>query len=492
MINKKLQKPTYSEIINYPFLPAHNAIEKLDHSKIQAPTYVSLTGDSSGETTAPGIAYGAFGSLNGDLPAVKLPPSKDEIDALIQGHKLPSWRDALQRETTGNDSQTAVETPEGAGDTIVETEPQPQPMTFEEYILSLKSKADDAYKQSVANAELERQRASVDAQNTYDRGRSAYGSNAEALSAMGLTGSGYGQYLDSKAYAQMRGDMNAANALKSAAVTDAQARRENSYAQADASYMDYLNTQATNKQNAYISMLGTITADTPLSEIENFAGAYGLSPEQIEALKTTREDRIKTYLDTNDYDVDTLKRLLGEDHASYSDYLTKLQGTVGSIDSSWFRDEETGELVSKQKAQEVLNGLKSYGLTEEQMQKAQEVLDATYAISSGGSVTFNRDGLLDNTHDVTTGTEGNNISVKDGDGKKYRVQYSGENDESGAVKKAAEARGLKEGDVFMYKDKVYVIQDGKCYGIEKRDNAYAGHWSALLDKLKGNESTTEE
>lgn len=432
---KKLNVPTTLPIGNEPVMSTGEI------GNVTMPKYTDALNGSS------------FGNTKQQLPA--------GIQAVQLTEATPNYSDAVKPGMlTPGSEQVGYIVPKPTPDVTVT-----EPLSFEEYILSQKSKADDQYKRDILNA-----------QNTYDQSKSAYGTKAASLSNMGLTGSGYSDYLDSRAYGQMQADKNAARDT-----------RQNAYNQLDAKYMDYLNQKETASKNAYISMLGTITADTPLSEIENFANAYGLSPEQIETLKTAREDRIKTYLDTNDYTVDTLKRLLGEDHASYSDYLTKLQGTVGSIDSSWFSDEETGELVSKQKAQEVLNGLKDYGLTEEQMQKAQEVLDATYAISSGGSVTFNRDGGADRP-----GTDGNNISVKDGDGKKYRVQYSGENDESGAVKKAAEARGLKEGDVFMYKDKVYVIQDGKCYGIEKRDNAYAGHWSALLDKLKGNEYTTEE
>lgn len=477
MINKKLQKPTYSEIINYPFLPARNAIEKLDYSKIKAPTYVSLTGDSSGETTAPGIAYGAFGSLNGDLPAVELPPSKDEIDALIQGHKLPSWRDALQRETVGNDSQTAVGTPEGAGDTIVETEPKPQAMTFEEYILSLKSKADDAYKQSVANAELERQRASVDAQNAYDRGRSAYGSNAEALSAMGLTGSGYGQYLDSKAYAQMRGDMNAANALKSAAVTDAEARRDNAYAQADASYMDYLNTQETNKKNAYVSMLGTITADTPLSEIENLANAYGLSPEQIETLKATRNDKI---LNAGTYTKDDLIEMFGEGTPKFEEYFKKIQDDAAMLDSSAFYDEE-GNLRPKSEVAEFISGYKQAGVDTTELEK--EFNDKYTAKTAG--VTFNNDGGVDNP-----GKAGNNFSVKamvypdktsGGRGSKekkiFRVEYTGE-EVSDAAKQAGS--DLDDNTVFKYDGNLYVKRNGQIYAIGARP-LWNGHYEELLN-----------
>lgn len=440
MINKKLQKPTYSEMLK-----------------------PRLNGEVAQVT-----ADGNIGNVRSGIPV-----SQNPSYVSLTGYSNPEPLPTDGKETTG-----------GAGSNSDGEKGEATPMSFVQYITSLKSKADESYQQSVANAELERQRASVDAQNTYDRGRSSYGSNAEALSAMGLTGSGYGQYLDSKAYAQMRGDMNAANALKSAAVTDAEARRENAYAQADASYMDYLNTQETNKkneetakQNAYISMLGTITADTPLSEIENLANAYGLSPEQIETLKATRNDKI---LSAGTYTKDDLIEMFGEGTPKFEEYFKKIQDDAAALDSSAFYDED-GNLRPKSEVAEFISGYKQAGVDTTELEKS---FNDKYTAKTAG-VTFNNDGGVDNP-----GKAGNNFSVKamvdsnntsGGRGsteeKIFRVQYTGQ-EVSEVVKQVGS--DLDDNTVFKYDGSLYVKRNGQIYAIGARP-LWNGHYEELLN-----------
>lgn len=188
------------------------------------------------------------------------------------------------------------------------------PMTFEEYLASIKTNADTQYNSAVSSAETERQRAVVDARNNYDQSRSAYGSNAAALSAMGLTGSGFSGYLDSKAYAQMQGDVNAAARNKQLAVNNAESIKSNAYAQADAMRMDYLNQKETNKNNMYQSILSNIDAYTP-EQITDLAQQYGFSTEELTGLN-------------NAYTVADTKRKQNEEKtrkANYIDILNNIE-----------------------------------------------------------------------------------------------------------------------------------------------------------------------
>lgn len=70
--------------------------------------------------------------------------------------------------------------------------------------------------QEYVNAEVERERGVVDARSSYAQSRASYGANAEALASMGLSGSGYGEYMDSVAYAQQRAETQQANAQSEA------------------------------------------------------------------------------------------------------------------------------------------------------------------------------------------------------------------------------------------------------------------------------------
>jgi hypothetical protein len=59
-------------------------------------------------------------------------------------------------------------------------------------------------------AKIQRERDMVDAANAYEKNKATYGTRAESLADMGLTGGGYSDYLDSQAYAAQRGDVQAA------------------------------------------------------------------------------------------------------------------------------------------------------------------------------------------------------------------------------------------------------------------------------------------
>ncbi len=346
-----------------------------------------------------------------------------------------------------------------------------QPMSYEEYVLSLKSKADDAYKKSI-----------IDAQNTYDQSKTTYGANAAALGSMGLTGSGYSQYLDSKAYAQRSADVNAAKAVRSDA-----------YTQADAKYMDYINQKETeakaeaqqkeaNATNAYVSLYESILSDPTMygmTDISNLGSIMGISPERITELQNYRNEKI---LAGGNYSKNDLLEMFGsEDDPKYQEYFKKIQDDADAIDASWFYEED-GTLKDKEISQNIINEIKNTGANTD---KAQALLNNTYAAESIASndVTFKRDTGIDG---FTAGQKGNNIVLKDGDGNSYRVEFSGA-EASPEVKRYAEAKGLKENDVFMYDNKVYVILNGKYYEVSKRTNstgAWAGSWNNLIERLK--------
>lgn len=74
--------------------------------------------------------------------------------------------------------------------------------------------AENSRKQIYEDATAARERAILDANNTYAQNMSNYGAKAEALRAMGLTGGGYSEHLDALAYAANRDDIQAARAVE--------------------------------------------------------------------------------------------------------------------------------------------------------------------------------------------------------------------------------------------------------------------------------------
>ncbi len=76
---------------------------------------------------------------------------------------------------------------------------------------------------------------------------------------------------------------------------------------------------------------------------------------------------------------------------------------------------------------------------------------------------------------ATPGYAGNNITVVDGNGAKYHVQYSGDTLKDPVVE------GIDDGIVFGMNGKLYIKMDGKAYGIEKRDNDPEKNWHWIYD-----------
>ncbi len=87
------------------------------------------------------------------------------------------------------------------------------------------------------NADIYRERANVNAQNAYAQNLAGYGANAEVLGRMGITGGGYGDWVNGNAYATQRAEVQAANAEAEGA------KREAVYTE------DMLKLQADNEYN---------------------------------------------------------------------------------------------------------------------------------------------------------------------------------------------------------------------------------------------------
>lgn len=96
-------------------------------------------------------------------------------------------------------------------------------------------------------AEIERERGVVDARTSYAQNMATYGANAERMDRMGLTGSGYSDYVNAQAYATQRAETQAANAQSEAAKREARYAENQAKIDADLSY----NENQYNAQSQY-------------------------------------------------------------------------------------------------------------------------------------------------------------------------------------------------------------------------------------------------
>lgn len=191
--------------------------------------------------------------------------------------------------------------------------------------------ADRQLEESNAIAEQTRERAIVDANSSYQQNLAGYGANAEAMANMGLTGSGYSDWLNASAYAQNRGDIQAANAQSETAKREARYIADQTKNQADTTYndavfkaeADYLDTvnnldttyktnlaeaELTNKENQLNNKLNykaTMTAATTDAEIDQMVKDGLISDSDATELKAYRgtlgSEEINSYISSGDY-----------------------------------------------------------------------------------------------------------------------------------------------------------------------------------------------
>ncbi len=97
-------------------------------------------------------------------------------------------------------------------------------------------RAEEIRAEAEETARVNRERAGVDAQVSYAKNMAGYGAKAESAASMGLTGGGYSDYIDAKAYATHRAEVQSAKAREESAMRDAANAEADAKYQADVSY----------------------------------------------------------------------------------------------------------------------------------------------------------------------------------------------------------------------------------------------------------------
>jgi hypothetical protein len=179
--------------------------------------------------------YGQY--LNAGKPSVNAPIYGNMLSGTMSNEQTPTQPVSNTGESTPTQSTEAPVAEENTQNgTYAEgiaasgensgtiTEEKSAPMTYESWINEQKQIEDQKYSNALKEAEKYRERAAADAQASYLQNMSTYGVNAETMAKMGLTGGGYSDYLNSKAYAQQRADMQAAE--KNALAMEKQAKSE--------------------------------------------------------------------------------------------------------------------------------------------------------------------------------------------------------------------------------------------------------------------------
>lgn len=229
---------------------------------------------------------------------------------------------------------------------------------------------DKANANIIAEINASKDRGVIDADTAYKHNLSAYGAKNEALRDMGLAGSGYSEYLDSQAYAAYRGEVQGVKASALAAENEANSNAENAKLEAkkalNESTLYYDNLAEEHLENKYSEILkGAGDGTYSKEQIENLAGYYGFTPEQIATL-TGSADSYET------------ERLAEEERVRGENFLKAL----ADVKAGYYDEEDIPTLVDQ------------FGFTPEQsaqlVTEAQQYKQNTYAANTNtasGNVT---------------------------------------------------------------------------------------------------------
>lgn len=434
--------------------------------------------------------------------------------------------------------------------------------TYEEFLL----KQEDFYKEqldklnaqieqnkqnALQQAESERERAVIDAWSSYEQNKATYGANAEQLAAMGLSGSGYSDYLNQQAYATQRAEAQNANAQAEATKVAAEQQASSDKLNAELSYAENVQSNAEKlaqyqqqkaeeakaeeeqKKQYYAALLTSAnTGEYTSDQLASLGAQYGLDEVQISQLqaaadKYKSDQQSLSYTEAlqmiSDYgadlDVSYLETLLNTGSISQEQYNQLIaqyskelveSGDVATEDTDKIDDlHQSGQIsdadYNKQKeqwnsqidtsdaffnsgsmsateAKKQLDKILNNEWTSEENKKAlRKTYDRLYKVVTN-DVRFKNDGGWWIFGSSDMGDVGNNFSLIDDSGFKYRIESGGEVTDA-AIKSFAS--GVANGSVFGARGQIYYKKDEKVYLIQKRDSSYGDHYTKLYNKFFG-------
>lgn len=422
---------------------------------------------------------------------------------------------------------------------------------YKEQLDKLNAQIEQNKQNALQQAESERERAVIDARSSYEQNKATYGANAEQLAAMGLSGSGYSDYLNQQAYATQRAETQNANAQAEATKLAAEQQANSDKLNAELSYAENMQGNAEKlaqyqqqkaeeakaeeeqKKQYYAALLTSAnTGEYTSEQIASLGAQYGLDEAQISQLqaaadKYKSDQQSLSYTEAlqmiSDYgadlDVSYLETLLNTGSVSQEQYDQLMaqyskelieSGDVAIEDTDKIDDlHQSGQIseedynkqkeqwnsqidtsdaffnsgsMSASEAKKQLDKILNNEWTSEENKKAlQKTYDSLYKVVQN-DVKFNNDGGWWIFGSTDMGDVGNNFSLIDNSGFKYRIESGGEVTDT-AIKSLA--NDVADGSIFGVRNQIYYKKDGKVYLVQKRDNSYGDHYTKLYNKFFG-------
>ena len=369
-------------------------------------------------------------------------------------------------------------------------------------------------KTSAADVQLEKDIA--DARTSYQQQLATYGKQAEKLGSMGLTGSGYSDYLNSQAYSQMRSDIQAAKGRAETAKREEATYSKNLYNDlltganngtytaealetlaADYSeperqaLIDAANKYKTNQQHVIDAELAANTGDTKgyIDALEKSGAISG---------DTATQKRNEYYQNNyNAYASDVSSGLVTDTSEIDRAYESGKFGDVGStetlnyynqlktkynegvvVNDSMFKS-SSGTLMSKSEAEKILNKYKNdKWIDPAKMEQIQKLYDKTYSVKTVKNIRLATEEEAGNKNGSVVGGEGDDFKVSNGY-TTYRVESAGKVDQTTNAHLYDIASNVTNNHVFGYNEKLYIKSEGVIYEIRKRNDTRADEYASL-------------
>lgn len=421
---------------------------------------------------------------------------------------------------------------------------------YKEQLDKLNAQIEQNKQNALQQAESERERAVIDARSSYEQNKATYGANAEQLAAMGLSGSGYSDYLNQQAYATQRAETQNANAQAEATKLTAEQQANADKLNAELSYAENMQGNAEKlaqyhqqkteeakaeeeqKKQYYATLLTSAnTGEYTSEQIASLGAQYGLDEAQISQLqaaadKYKSDQQSLSYTEAlqmiSDYgadlDVSYLETLLNTGSVSQEQYDQLMaQYSKELIESGDLANEDTDKIddlhqsgqiseedynkqkeqwnsqidtsdaffnsgsMSASEAKKQLDKILNNEWTSEENKKAlQETYDNLYKVVTN-DVRFNNDGGWWIFGSTDMDDVGNNFSLIDNSGFKYRIESGGKVTDSAIT---SIARDVADGSIFGLRGQIYYKKDGNVYLVRKREN-YGDHYTKLYNKFFG-------
>lgn len=272
---------------------------------------IGTGGGSVGKITNEGVIVGG-GAVNSTFNNISSPKKVvANNDLSYASNLLKNQLSTVKTPTASNAGTPTAKTPvqeeQASTDKIDSYEEflEKQKDTYKETLDKTNQLLEEQKQAAIQNAETSRQRSIADARSSYEQNKASYGANAEALAAMGLSGSGYSDHINAQAYAQQRADTQSANAVAEVARMTAESEAsqgklsaEMSYAdniaQTDAALAQYKQQQAEKKESTYLNLLDLAAKGTYSAEqLQQLGSQYGLSDEQLSTLQSASDKQVE-------------------------------------------------------------------------------------------------------------------------------------------------------------------------------------------------------